>query len=318
MILIYTAIAIALVTAYALTPQVRALAERFGIVANPGGRRVHIRPTPLMGGLAMYIAFMAAVLVVLGIDSKLNLDHQSLGIILGGSLVAVVGIIDDKYELPGWAQALSMLVAGLILALFGVRIYYITSPFKWVLGWYSIPVTMLWVLMVTKAVDCMDGLDGLAAGISAIAAGTLMLMAIKSGRMMSAVMAAALLGATIGFLRYNYPPAKIFMGTIGAQFLGFVLAGIGVLGAFKITTLVAIAIPVLVLGVPLFDTTFVVLKRAASHKGIGEADRSHLHHRLVNKGLSHRQTIWLIYAITLLFCIIAYALFDYLKWKAAS
>jgi UDP-GlcNAc:undecaprenyl-phosphate GlcNAc-1-phosphate transferase len=267
-----------------------------------------------MGGLAMYIGFMAAVGAALIISREVNLSKQAIGILVGGTLVAFVGVLDDKYELPGWVQALTILVAGLILGLFGVKIGYVTSPVKIVLGIFSIPVTMIWVLMVTKAVDCMDGLDGLAAGISSVAACTLMLMAAAStGRAMSAVMAAGLFGATLGFLRHNYPPAKIFMGTVGAQFLGFVLAGISVLGAFKIPTMVAVAVPVLVLGVPLFDTTFVVLRRALTGKNIGEADRSHLHHRLVNRGLSHRQAIWIIYGLTILFCGAAYALFQYLR-----
>lgn len=305
---------IAALAAYILTPIVRHVAEKRGIVAQPGGRRVHARPTPLLGGVAMYIGFIVAIAAALIISSDINLSKQAVGILIGGTLVALVGVIDDRFELPGWAQALSILAGGLVLGLFGVRIAYITSPFTLYLGYFSIPVTMLWVLMVTKAVDCMDGLDGLAAGISAVAACTLMLMAAMSpGRAMSAVMAAALLGSAIGFLRFNYPPAKIFMGTVGAQFLGFVLAGISVLGAFKIPTIIAVAIPILVLAVPLFDTTFVVLRRAMSGSKISEADRTHLHHRLVNRGLSHRQAIWIIYGLTFLFCAIAYALFYHLK-----
>ncbi|MCE5199212.1 undecaprenyl/decaprenyl-phosphate alpha-N-acetylglucosaminyl 1-phosphate transferase, partial [bacterium] len=200
-----------------------------------------------------------------------------------------------------------------------VKIVHITNPFlggrlMW-LGWASVPVTLLWVLMVTKAVDCMDGMDGLAAGIAAIASATLMFMAIRSGAKfeISAVMAAALVGGTVGFLRYNYPPAKIFMGTVGAQFLGFMLAGISIAGAFKIAAFVAVAAPVLVLGVPLFDTAFVVLRRIATGKRIDEADTSHLHHRLTSKGFSHRQVIWFIYGLTFVFCAVAYALFTYVR-----
>ncbi len=308
------AVLVAAGVSYLLTPVVRRVAEAAGIVAHPGGRRVHARPTALMGGLAMYAGFMAAVGAIFVIYSDVNLSKQTLGILIGGTLVAAVGVLDDKYELPGWVQALTILVAGLILGLFGVRISYVTSPVKIVLGVFSIPVTMLWVLMVTKAVDCMDGLDGLAAGISGVAACTLMVMAaVSPGRVMSAVMAAGLFGATLGFLRFNYPPAKIFMGTVGAQFLGFVLAGISVLGAFKIPTMVAVAVPVLVLAVPLFDTTFVVLRRALTGRSIGEADTTHLHHRLVKRGLSHRQAVWIIYGLTILFCAAAYALFQYLK-----
>ena len=310
---------IALVFSYALTPVVRLLANRWGIVAHPGGRRVHTRPMPLMGGLAMFAGFAAAVGAVIALRPELGLDEQTQGILIGCALVAFVGVLDDKFELPGWVQAASILAGGLVLAAYGVEIRYITNPFKgghlMPLGALSIPLTLLWVLMVTKAVDCMDGLDGLAAGISAIAACTLMLMAMAAGSRftMSGVMAAALMGAALGFLRFNYPPAGVFMGTVGAQFLGFALAGISVAGAFKIATLVAVAAPVLVLSVPLFDTTFVVLKRAVNGRKIHEADTSHLHHRLVSKGLSHRQTIWIIYALTIASCAIAYVLFSLVK-----
>lgn len=305
---------IAAAVAYILTPSVRRLAEVHGIVAQPGGRRVHARPTPLMGGLAMYAGFMVAVFAAMLISNRVNLSSPAIGIIVCGTIVAIVGIIDDKYELPGWAQAGTILFAALILCFFGVRVKEITSPIHMKFApWLGTIVTMLWVLMVTKAVDCMDGLDGLAAGIAAIAAGTLMIMAAQfHGREMSAVMAAALMGSAIGFLRYNYPPAKVFMGTIGSQFLGFTLAGTSILGTMKITALLAVAVPVLVLAVPLFDTTFVVLRRAASGKSIGEADTTHLHHRLVKRGLSHRQVIWCIYALTLACCTVAYMLFRHL------
>lgn len=302
-----------------LTPLVQKTAVRLGIVARPGGRRVHARPTPVLGGVAMYLGFITASLLTAKVYPQIGLGTQAIGILCGATLVAVVGVLDDKYELPGWVQALAILCAGGILVGFGIKVRYITSPFSggelvW-LGMLSIPVTLLWVLMVTKAVDCMDGLDGLAAGISAIAAGTLMMMSLSFGGrfQMSAVMAAAIMGAAIGFLRYNYPPAKIFMGTVGAQFLGFTLAGLSIAGAFKVAALAAIAAPVLVLGVPLFDTTFVVLRRAAKGKKVHEADKSHLHHRLLERGFSHRQVIWFIYGLTFIFCAIAYGLFSWVR-----
>ncbi|MGI6296311.1 MAG: glycosyltransferase family 4 protein [Armatimonadota bacterium] len=302
--------AIAGLVTFVLTPIVWRFARSKGIVANPGGRRVHAMPTPLMGGLAMYAGFIVAIAVAVIASNKVNVSPQAAGILIGGTIVALVGVLDDKYELPGWVQAGAILFAALILSLFKVRILGIVSPIRIEFGLWSIPVTMIWVLMVTKAVDCMDGLDGLAAGISAIAAATLVLMAAHfPGRAMSAAMAAALFGAALGFLRFNYPPAKVFMGTIGAQFLGFTLASISILGTLKITALLAVAVPILILAVPLFDTTFVVLKRAASGKGIGEADTTHLHHRLVKKGLSHRQVIWCIYGLTAVCCSIAYWLF---------
>jgi len=309
------AVLISVGIAYFLTPIVRSLARRLGILAQPGGRRVHVTPTPLMGGLAIYLGFITAVVVIVTLNARLSFNSEVVGIFIGATLVAIVGILDDKYELPGWVQALTIVLAGSVLVAFGVKIQYISSPVKLVFGWFSIPVTILWVLMVTKAVDCMDGLDGLAAGIAAIAAGTLMLLAFESGIKYetSAVMAAALMGASLGFLRFNYPPAKLFMGTIGAQFLGFALAGISVAGAFKVAALVAVAAPVLVLSVPLLDTTFVVLRRIATGRRIHEADKTHLHHRLVDKGLSHRQVVWAIYALTLVSCGVAYALMRLLK-----
>jgi UDP-GlcNAc:undecaprenyl-phosphate GlcNAc-1-phosphate transferase len=309
----------ATIVAYALTPLVRSLAQKYGVIAHPGGRRVHARPTPLLGGIAMYFGFLAGVLIVAKLDPGIRLDRQIMGIIAGATVVALMGIVDDRFELPGWAQILSILAGGIVLVSFGVQVRYVTNPFQggqvmW-LGAAAIPVTLVWVLMVTKAVDCMDGLDGLAAGISVIAAGTLTLMALRLGVRFEAsgVMSAALAGAALGFLRYNYPPAKIFMGTVGAQFLGFTLAAISVAGAFKIATLVAIAAPILVLGVPLFDTTFVVLRRAVNGRRIDEADTTHLHHRLLNRGLSHRQVVWSIYALTFVLCSLAYGLFCYVK-----
>ncbi len=307
------------IVAYIVTPLVKSLAAWWGVVAHPGGRRVHATPTPLLGGLAMYAGFVTAILVAAAVSPDLKLDRQVWGILAGGTLVALVGVLDDRFELPARAQILSILAGAGVLVGFGVQIRYITNPFQgghlmW-LGAAAIPVTLIWVLMVTKAVDCMDGLDGLAAGICVIAAGTLMLMAIRSGARfeISAVMSAALAGSALGFLRFNYPPAKVFMGTVGAQFLGFALAGISIAGAFKIATFVAVAAPVLVLAVPLFDTTFVVLKRAANGRKVHEADTTHLHHRLLERGLSHRQAIWFIYALTFVFCAVAYALFSYVK-----
>lgn len=280
---------------------------------------MHSRPTPLLGGAAMYVGFVLSIGLTAKAYSNIGFGPQAWGILLGATLVGFVGVLDDKFELPGWTQAMTILCGAAVLIEFGVQIRYVSNPFDggrliW-LGAWTIPVTLVWVLMVTKAVDCMDGLDGLAAGISAIAAGTLMLLSLRLGNrfQMSAVMAAAVMGAALGFLRYNYPPARIFMGTVGAQFLGFTLAGISMAGAFKVATLVAIAAPVLVLAVPLFDTAFVVVSRALSGRKIHEADKTHLHHRLLDRGFSHRQALWLIYALTLVLCGVAYGLFDWVK-----
>lgn len=320
------AVALSLLVSYILTPLARKIAMRYGVVAKPGGRRIHVRPTPLLGGAAMYMAFAVTLVVALALDKQLFLDKTAGGVLVSASLVAIVGILDDRYELPGWVQALTIVMAGCILYLFGVTVNTVTYPFRGgqtiPLGYMGIPFTVIWILMVTKAVDCMDGVDGLAAGISLIISATLLLMALaatpKSPDMLNsvklaAIMAASLVGATLGFLRFNYPPAKIFMGTVGAQFLGFMLAAISLVGAFKITTLVAIGAPIIALGVPLGDTALVVIRRIASGKKISEADRTHLHHRLLDKGYSNKQVVWTVYGLTMLLCALAYLLFTHVK-----
>ncbi len=306
---------VSLIVSLLVTPLVRTVAGKLNVVAHPGGRRVHEKPTPMLGGIAMFAGFVFATLSVLYLDSRLVLEHSTIGIIVGATMVGIIGVLDDKYELPGWFQAIWIVVAAAVLTTFGVKILYITNPLKgghliW-LGVFSVPVTLIWMLTVTKAMDCMDGLDGLAAGITVIASLTLTVMAVIAGPgfEVSGIMAAAIFGAALGFLRYNYPPASIFMGTVGAQFLGFSLAGIAVREAFKIPTFVAIIVPLILLSVPLADTTFVVMRRAKSGRKIHEADTSHLHHRLVEAGLTKKQVIWSIYALTFLSCAIALALF---------
>jgi UDP-GlcNAc:undecaprenyl-phosphate/decaprenyl-phosphate GlcNAc-1-phosphate transferase len=319
---IWYALLISFAVAYILTPLVRKIALKHKIVAMPGGRRAHAKPTPLLGGISMYFGFTIAVLIASAIDGKIAFDKTFIGLLVSGSFIALIGALDDVYELPGWAQAGAIVLGGAFLTFFGVQVYAITYPFKGgqtiPLHLWGIPVTIIWILMVTKAVDCVDGVDGLAAGISVIIAVTLLAMALATKpknpdvaqvMQLSAIASAALVGAAFGFLRFNYPPAKIFMGTIDAQFLGFMLAGISVVGAFKMTTFVAIGVPIIALGVPLFDTAFVVIRRLATGRKIHEADRTHLHHRLIDKGFSSKQVIWSIYGMTAILCALAYILY---------
>ncbi len=328
------AAAISFIVAYVLIPPIRILALRLGVVAEPGGRRLHAKPTPLLGGLAMFAAVMIAVVICVAVDAMfpankvvwLSFNKVVLGVLIGATFVAVVGVLDDRFELPGWVQAATIVAGGVILALFGIQVVNIGNPVGGPLiplGLLSAPFTVIWVLMVTKAIDCMDGLDGLAGGITAIASATLLLMALVAhpvspenifAMRFAAVLSAAVMGASLAFLRFNYPPATIFMGTIGAQFLGFMLAAIAIVGAFKTSTLVAILIPVLVLGIPLCDTAFVVIRRLACGKKIHEADTTHLHHRLISKGWSPTKVIWIIYGATFVLCTGAFLLFRYARW----
>lgn len=328
------AILLALVGSLVFTPLVRKLAIRCGVIDHPGERRVHDNPTPRWGGLAIYLGFVMSVLVSVAISPKLDLERQVLGVLLGSTVIAIAGLLDDKFDFPPILQMLSILVGGVMLIIFGGKIAYISKPLApgiwWFKPWIGIAVTLIWIFGVTKTVDLMDGLDGLAAGICAIASATLFLMSVHalsnvsnvviptvghhdSIRLFTTVLilSGALFGASIGFLRYNYPPAKIFMGTIGAQVMGFVLASASVIGAFKVAALVAMAVPIIVLAIPIFDTAFVVVRRVIKGTRVYEADKSHVHHRLLERGFTKRQTIWVIYGMTGLLSAAALALFWY-------
>jgi len=320
------AIVISLVASYLLTPLVGKLAWRFGAVDHPGERRVHTAPTPRFGGVAIYVAFVAAVLISLWASKSVAHYEQIAGVLIAGSIVAAVGVLDDKYNLSPLFQIIGILAATCVLVKYGIKISYVTRPFGGhsliVLGALAFPVTAVWVFGVTKTVDLIDGLDGLAAGICAIAATTLLLMAIQAQAKETALagsfhnvtlMAGALLGASLGFLRHNYPPAKIFMGTVGSQFMGFVLASISIVGAFKVATLVAVAVPVFALGVPIIDAAFVVFRRFRERRPVHLADKTHVHHRLLDRGLSHGQVVLIIYGVTIILSAAALTLYAALR-----
>jgi UDP-GlcNAc:undecaprenyl-phosphate GlcNAc-1-phosphate transferase len=317
---------------YFLTPPVKRLATRFGAVAIPRERDVHTEPVPRWGGIAMYVAFMITIaLVFLWVDYRHLIPvsphyakspwgprflQQYGGILIGATLVAIVGILDDKYELSAIWQTLALVAAGAILIVFGDRMNYITNPLSpgsviFFPTWLADLLTIAWVFLVAKTVDFMDGLDGLAAGISAISGITLALMAAQAQQYEVSILAAALVGVCAGFLRHNFNPATIIMGTIGAQFLGFVLAAIALIGTFKIAAAVSIALPLLVLGVPIFDGMRVVTQRTLARTPAYLPDRtSHLHHILINRGMSTKRAVLTIYGIVLCLCMVAFAIFE--------
>jgi UDP-GlcNAc:undecaprenyl-phosphate GlcNAc-1-phosphate transferase len=324
---------LAALVAVGITPSVKKLAVKARVVRAPRGRDAHETPTPLWGGLAMFAGFMIAVFVLrLVTHEELSVSvgkgqHPVLGILLGASLVDLVGLLDDKYDLPPKLQAGALLLGGLIAALLGARINGVTNPFAPLpsaahpysahnfisLGVFSIPITMAWVFLVAKTFDFLDGLDGLAAGVCAIAAMTMGLMAARDGDVAVAVMGGALVGACLGFLRYNYNPASIFMGTVGAQFLGFVLAMLAIVGAFKIPATISLIVPLLVLGVPVFDGLYVIARRLYLRQAPQVADRTHIHHRFRDRGLSVKAAVWSIYGLTAVGCLLALIL----AWKWA-
>ena len=261
-----------------------------------------------------------------------RLPHQPIwtpqitGILLATTWLALVGLIDDLKDIAAKWQALAIIVAALVLVGFGVRIEGITNPFGGAPGMKYNPsvnwqpfslalsafITVAWVFIVTKTVDAIDGVDGLASGVCAIAAATLALMASQlhtSDGPTLALLAASITGACLGFLRHNYHPARIIMGTIGAWVLGIVLASISVAGAFKAAALVSVMVPVLVFGVPIFDFTHVLTRRLLARAPLTAADKRHLHHRLLERGWNQKQVVWFIYGVTTLLCVTALALF---------
>ncbi len=279
-----------------LTPVVRWLAIRCNFLDRPIGRSVHRSPVPYMGGLAIYLAFLLSCLLFWDLG-----DRMLQGVVLAGGFLVGVGVIDDIFRLPAWAKFLGQVAAVLILIQYGIVIEKVTNPWGgfFHFGSWSIPVTLVWVLTFTNALNFIDGLDGLAAGVAVIGSLTLMFVALQTGQPVIAVhLTAALAGAALGFLPYNFHPAKIFMGDAGAMFLGFLLAAVSVAGTLKSTAAIALGIPVLALGLPVMDAAWTVFRRVSNGQAFYQADRGHLHHRLVQMGMSQRDAVLLMYCVS--------------------
>jgi UDP-GlcNAc:undecaprenyl-phosphate/decaprenyl-phosphate GlcNAc-1-phosphate transferase len=271
-----------------LTPLVASIAPRIGGVDHGGDRpRVHTRPVPRIGGVAIVIAILAAAAIWLDIDGPYT------GMLIGTGLVALVGLYDDIHGLRPSAKLATVMVVALIpIVGWDLRIEHVTLPFlgDHDIGWASVPLTVLWVAFLANLVNLIDGMDALAAGIVAIASGSFALLAVSFGRADAAVLAAIVCGATLGFLRHNYHPAKIFMGDSGALALGFLLALIAVEGVLKTAATIALAGPLLVMAVPILDTSFVVLKRLKYRRPPWSPDHNHFYHRFMRIGFSQRRT----------------------------
>jgi len=282
-------LASAFVVALAATPALRSLAPRLGIVDRPSARKIHTRPIPLMGGIAIYGAFVVT-LALLG-------DHgyvrEAVGIIVGASLCSLVGLWDDRVALGAWIKLALQAVAALILYFSGVRVR--------LFGWEGIDllVTLLWTVGITNAMNLLDNMDGLSGGVGAVASAFFLLLAAMSGQYLVGALAAALLGACIGFLVYNVNPASIFMGDSGSLFLGFMLAALGIKLRFPDNvTHVTWMIPVVVLGLPIFDTTLVTLSRL--RRGLNPLTtpgKDHVSHRLVAHGYTQREAVLILYLV---------------------
>ncbi len=306
-IFVFIALLVAFLFSFAATPAVILFANKIKAIDIPKDeRRVHNKPIPLIGGLAIFYGFVISVVCFA------VMDKITMGILLGSLIMVTLGVIDDIKDVPAKLKLLIQIIAALIVVYFGVRIEYITNPFsKWFgpsyinFGYFSVPITVLWIVGVTNAINLIDGIDGLAAGISTIASVSFLALTLFSQDLNTAIIIAALAGASIGFLPYNFNPAKIFMGDTGSTFLGFVLACVSVRGLLKIHALISFAIPVLILGLPIFDTFFAMARRLLTGRSIMSPDRGHLHHRLLDMGYSQKQTVLILYTLTSILCLTA-------------
>ena len=286
---------------FATTPLVRRFAFKIGAIYIPKyNRRMHKKPTPRIGGLAIIFGFTVATLCFA------QPSRQLYGTLAGAAIIAVMGVIDDCKNLPAKLKFVIQIIAALVVVFAGdIKIDVFTNPNflsdnpYWVLPeWLSVTLTVIWIVFITNAVNFIDGLDGLAAGVSAIMSISLVFISIRVGEYSIAILGIALMGSCFGFLPFNFNPAKIFMGDTGSTFLGFMLATLSIQGVFKSYAVISFAVPLLILGLPLFDALFAMIRRILRGQSPMTADRGHLHHRLVDMGFSQKQTVFILYAIS--------------------
>ncbi|MCR1900347.1 glycosyltransferase family 4 protein [Ligilactobacillus apodemi] len=295
------------IIALVITPIVRHLSFKLGAVDNPNARRVNRIPMPTMGGLAIFIAFNTTNFFLLREQYPLG---QLFALFVAQCVIIFTGVIDDIYELSPRQKILGITLAALVVYFLAhIKMTTITFPFLGVisLGWLSLPLTLIWILAITNAVNLIDGLDGLATGVAIIALSTSAITGYFFLNVTStfvSIMMATLVAALLGFLPYNFNPAKIYLGDTGSLFIGFMISVFALYG-LKNATFITVIIPVIILGVPITDTIYAILRRLLNKKPISQADKHHLHHRLMQMGLTHRQTVLVIYGIALIFSFIS-------------
>lgn len=294
-----------------LTPLVRKAGLASGRVDMPGARKVHSQPMVRLGGVSIFIGVLVALLSVWAAGGFLGSDGEPLervaeysvwGVTLGGLAFFLIGLIDDLFGLSPISRLVMQSAVASVAWWVGVDIRFLTIPFVGITqlpAWLSLLVTIFWLVGMANAINWIDGLDGLAAGVSGIAAAVMVVVSLYMGQPAAALIAAALAGGSLAFLRYNFNPAQIFMGDGGAYFIGFTLAGVGVIGLVKGVTTVAVLLPSLTLAVPILDMSAVILLRLRQGLSPFVADKRHLHHRLLNAGFSHRFTVMFIYVLAL-------------------
>lgn len=326
---------LAFVVTFVTTPYTIKIAKKVGAVDIPKDeRRMHKKSMPKFGGPAVIIGFLVSaiyLLIVLSLEHSINLFNvdqygkKLLGFLLGILVIAVFCIVDDIKTIKPITKLIGQLLGAIIVVASGIRIEGITLPFfnfPEIHQITSIIITLIWIIIVTNAINLIDGLDGLSSGISVISAVSLMIIFVLNGSsMVSVILITALAGALVGFLPFNFAPAKTFIGDTGSNFLGFALAIISILGSAKTYTAAVIVLPLIVLGLPIFDTMMAIIRRiikGKSLKAVFKADKGHLHHRIVARGFSQKQAVLILYGISAIFGIFAVILTDSGIWKALS
>ncbi|MCY7502065.1 glycosyltransferase family 4 protein [Bacillus pumilus] len=303
---------VSLATVLIVTPIVKKFAIKIGAVDQPNKRKVHDKVMPRMGGLAIFIGVAAGALA-----GGLFLHNKITAISVGAVLIVILGIFDDKYNLSAKFKFLVQVLVACLIVSTGLKMDFFSVPFltdRIELGWMAYPLTVLWIVGITNAINLIDGLDGLAAGISVIGLSTIAVMAFSADKILILSLSLVVIGSTIGFLFYNFHPAKIFMGDTGSLFLGYMISVLSLLGLYKSVTLFSVVVPVIILGVPIFDTTFAIIRRILNKQPISSPDKSHIHHRLMAFGLSHRMAVIVIYMIGLVFSLSAILLTSATIW----
>ena len=300
------AFAVSLLVAYVMTPPVKRFAEKVGAIDVPrDNRRVHDHPIPRMGGLAIFIGFVLSLIFFVPMSTKV------LGLLVGSVIIAVMGGVDDIVSLNPWVKLAGQIVAALVAIRCGLVFDVISNPNIFAeetyieIGWLSIPLTMLWIVGCTNAVNLIDGLDGLAVGVSAISSMTMLIVSLFVSEPVVSIILAALTGACLGFMPYNLNPAKIFMGDVGSQLLGFVLSTAAIMGLFKLHAIITFFVPLLALALPLADTIFAFFRRILHGQSPFKADKGHFRHRLLAMGLNQKQVVAVLYGISAVLGLLA-------------
>ena len=291
-------IVITMLISLMITPIVIAISKKLNIVDKPNFRKVHTQPVSVLGGTVILFSFL------IGIWISHPMEREIKSLIIGAFIMYVVGLIDDICDLKPLLKLLGQVIAASVIVFYGITIDFISFPMGPTIhfGFLSIPITIIWIVAITNAINLIDGLDGLASGVSIIALLTIAFIAILQGNIFITMICSVLIGSLLGFLFFNFHPAKIFLGDSGALMIGFIIGFVSLLG-FKNITFISLFFPIIILAVPFIDTLFAMIRRVKKGQHIMQADKSHLHHKLLALGYSHRQTVLLIYSIAILFSL---------------